>query len=173
MVALVVVALAIEPTHENARWAVVAALVLSMAGDVFLMLPSDRFIAGVGSFFLAHVAYIVGFRMIGGSTSALIVGAALVAVFASTVGRRIVLAVRAAEPALAAPVSAYVAVISVMVATAIATRNVLASVGAIVFMSSDTLIAWNRFVQPLSWAPVTIMVTYHLAQTALVLSLLR
>ncbi len=71
------------------------------------------------------------------------------------------------------PVSAYIAIISVMVASAIATRNVVAIAGAAIFMASDTLIAWNRFVRPLAWAPVTIMVTYHLAQTALVLSLLR
>jgi hypothetical protein len=38
-------------------------------------------------------------------------------------------------------------------------------------MASDSLIAWNRFVKPLSWAPVVIMVTYHMGQTGLVLSL--
>ena len=32
--------------------------------------------------------------------------------------------------------------------------------------------AWDRFVQPLAWAAVTIMVTYHLGQVLLTLSLL-
>src|SRR6059058_5243145 len=43
----------------------VAALVLSLAGDVFLMLPGDRFVPGLASFLLAHVLYAVGF-LVGG-----------------------------------------------------------------------------------------------------------
>ena len=33
--------------------------------------------------------------------------------------------------------------------------------------ASDALIAWNRFVRRLAWAPVVIMVTYHLGQRGL------
>jgi uncharacterized membrane protein YhhN len=35
-------------------------LIFSLAGDVFLMLPKEQFIAGLVSFLLAHVAYIIG-----------------------------------------------------------------------------------------------------------------
>jgi hypothetical protein len=35
------------------------------------------------------------------------------------------------------------------------------------------MIAWNRFVQPFAAAAVAIMVTYHLGQLGLVLSLLH
>ena len=35
-------------------------LILSLAGDVFLMLPKEQFIAGLVSFLLAHVTYIIG-----------------------------------------------------------------------------------------------------------------
>jgi uncharacterized membrane protein YhhN len=58
-----------------------------------------------------------------------------------------------------------------MVASALASGVPLAATGAVLFMVSDTLIAWNRFVRPLEWAPITIIVTYHLAQAALVVSL--
>jgi hypothetical protein len=58
-----------------------------------------------------------------------------------------------------------------MVACALASGNALAATGAVLFMVSDTLIAWNRFVRELNWAPITIIVTYHLAQAGLVLSL--
>ena len=37
---------------------------------------------------------------------------------------------------------------------------------------SDSLIAWDRFVRPVAGAGVTIMVTYHVGQILLVLSLL-
>ena len=43
-----------------ARW-IVAGLVFSLAGDVLLMLPSDRFAAGLASFLVAHLCYIAAF----------------------------------------------------------------------------------------------------------------
>lgn len=173
LLALIVAAIALEPVSEPQRVMFVIALGFSLSGDIFLMLPGDRFIGGVASFLVAHLAYIVGLRI--GDTSALglVVGALVVVVFVGTVGLRILTAVRDAVPKLVTPVSAYVAVISVMVASAIATREMLAIGGAMIFMASDTLIAWNRFVQPLAWAPVTIMVTYHVGQALLVASLLR
>ncbi len=172
MVALIVAAITFD-TADPRRWAFVVALGFSMLGDIFLMLPSDRFIFGVGAFFVAHVAYVVGLRMDSSAAVSLVAGVLVVGAFAITVGRHIVLAVRRESPELATPVSAYVAVISVMVASAIATKNPYAAVGAVIFMASDTLIAWNRFVQPLAWAPVTIMVTYHVGQALLAVSLVR
>jgi len=47
------------------RWIVIG-LVLSTAGDVFLMLPLDGFVFGLGSFLLAHLAYLVALRKQGG-----------------------------------------------------------------------------------------------------------
>ena len=40
---------------------VVTGLLCSLAGDVFLMLPGDRFVAGLASFLAAHVCYISAF----------------------------------------------------------------------------------------------------------------
>jgi len=69
------------------------------------------------------------------------------------------------------PVAAYITVISTMVACAIGTGSALAIAGACSFYASDALIGWNRFVKSYAWGPVAIMVTYHLAQAGLVLSL--
>ena len=74
---------------------------------------------------------------------------------------------------LGVPVALYMVVISVMLATALATGNVPAAIGAALFVSSDAMIAWNRFVRPFRGADVGIMVTYHLGQAGLVLSLLH
>lgn len=173
MGALIVAVATFDMTDGARRWVFVAALAFSLLGDVFLMLPQDRFILGVAAFFLAHLAYIVGLRLDEASSLALVIGVVAIAGFVMTVGRRIVVAVRNNAPELSTPVSAYIAAISVMVVSAIATRNAYAAVGAIVFMASDTLIAWNRFVQPLAWAPVAIMLTYHAGQAALSVSLVR
>ena len=66
---------------------------------------------------------------------------------------------------------AYVVVIAAMGASAVASGNALAAVGALLFMASDSLIGETRFVQPRRWGGVAIMVTYHLGQAGLVLSL--
>ena len=66
---------------------------------------------------------------------------------------------------------AYMVVISAMVASAIGTGHVAAMAGAGSFYVSDALIAWNRFVDETPHAGVASMVTYHLAQVGLVLSL--
>lgn len=171
---LIGVALALDPRHADQRAWFVAALVLSLAGDVFLMLPADRFVAGLASFLLAHVAYVVGINLHPGSAGALLVAAAVVAVVAGAVGVRIVRGLAASGAGrMVGPVIAYMAVISVMVVSALAAGPWAAGAGAVLFFASDGLIAWNRFVVPLGWAPVAIMVTYHLGQAGLVLSLVR
>ena len=168
MVALVGVALSLHAEVPGRRPWIVAALLLSLLGDVFLMLPRDAFVPGLASFLLAHVAYIVAFRVDGGSVGALGVSAVVVAVVAVAAGRKVIAGVRASDPAVTVPVVVYIAVIAAMVACALATGNILFGVGAILFMTSDSLIAWNRFVRPVSWAPLAIIVTYHLAQALLV-----
>ena len=60
-----------------------------------------------------------------------------------------------------------------MVTCAVASGNVVAAAGATLFMGSDALIAETRFVGPRKLAPVVIMVTYHLGQAGLTLSLVH
>jgi uncharacterized membrane protein YhhN len=152
----------------------VAALAWSLAGDVALMLPGDRFVAGLGSFLLAHVAYAVGFALHPGDTADFVIAAAVVVVVATPLGARVIRALSASgHAALRAPVAVYVVAISAMVTTAVACGNALAIAGAALFFSSDALIAEQRFVRERRFVPVVIMVTYHLGQAGLVLSLLR
>jgi uncharacterized membrane protein YhhN len=172
--ALIGVALALDPRHSDVRAWFVVALALSLAGDVFLMLPSDRFVAGLASFLLAHVAYVVGLTRHGGSAVALILAAIPVTLVAGMLGARFLRAARTAgHQELVGPLLAYMAVIAAMVTCALASGVVLAGVGAVLFMASDALIAETRFVGRRAWAPVVIMVTYHLGQAGLTLSLPR
>jgi uncharacterized membrane protein YhhN len=50
---------------------------------------------------------------------------------------------------------------------------VSAAAGAVLFYVSDALIGFSRFVREWPWAPVAIIVTYHLGQAGLVLALGR
>jgi uncharacterized membrane protein YhhN len=63
--------------------------------------------------------------------------------------------------------------ILVMVTSALASGNALGALGALLFMVSDTLIGEDRFVRHRAWQPLTIIVTYHVAQALLVVSLTR
>ncbi|HVC70053.1 MAG TPA: lysoplasmalogenase [Acidimicrobiales bacterium] len=174
LVALILTAVALTPASDaGARrdW-FVAALVCSLAGDVLLMLPSDLFIAGLGAFLLGHLFYLAGFWSHHPGAPALAVAGAVVLVGLSPLGARVLKALRSQRP-IRLPVAVYMVVIGAMLATALATGNVLAGIGAGLFVSSDTMIAWNRFVRPFGPADVGIMVTYHLGQAALVVSLLR
>ena len=172
MAALIVVAVAIDPTDPARRGWFVAAAVFSLAGDVFLMLPRDRFIPGLVSFLIAHICYVVGMFALPASTSRALLGLLLVAVAVATIGVRVLRAVRRGSRAsLLGPVLGYLVVISAMVVVAFATGPALAIVGAVTFYTSDSILAEQRFVQTHSWAPVAVMVTYHLGQAALILSL--
>lgn len=154
---------------ERRSW-FIAALVLSLLGDVFLMLEPEEFIAGLVAFLLAHLAYIAGFA-VGPDLSALPVwlGIAIAAAFAATVGSVVI---ARSPPSLKVPVALYMTVICAMVVAAIAAGPLLAVVGAMLFLASDSILGWRKFVQEQPWMPVAVMTTYHAAQALLVLSLL-
>jgi uncharacterized membrane protein YhhN len=177
LVALIVAAGALDPAtdaHTRRVW-FVAALICSLTGDVLLMLPSDLFVPGLAAFLVGHLCYLVGFWTHGPSAIALVIAVVVVVAVVAPLGRRILASiVRAGQPGeLRVAVAAYMAVISAMLATALATGNVLAAAGAVFFVASDSMIAWDRFVRRFAWAPVAIMVTYHVGQAGLVASLLR
>jgi len=171
---LLIVAVVLDPERDAQRTWFVVAVALSLAGDVFLMLPRDAFVPGLASFLLAHVAYIVGFTLEPHRGVAVIVATGVVLLAAATVGRRVLAAARSSEdPSIAVPVAVYMTAISVMVVLAAGTAETFAVLGAGLFFASDSLIAWDRFVSPFRWARPAIMVTYHLAQAGLIVSLTR
>jgi uncharacterized membrane protein YhhN len=159
-----------------------AALVLSLAGDVLLMVPRDLFVVGLGAFLLAHVAYVGAFNRTAPSLAAVLGAAAVVLVVGLPVFIRIARGIAASgRRRLLVPVAAYFVAIGAMVVSAIVTGSrpdwdsthaALAIAGALLFMASDALIGWGRFVRPVPRGDVAVIVTYHLAQAALLLALL-
>lgn len=173
MVALIGAAIALAPDDPAVKAAFVTGLVLSLAGDVFLMLPSDRFLYGLLSFFAAHVAYVLGFVLAGPDPVLLVVGLLAVAAGVILVGRPLVVRVKAGDQAeFAGPVMAYMGVISAMVVTAVGVGNPFGIGGALSFYASDATLGWNKFVTEIPHGRLAVMVTYHLGQFLLVLSLI-
>lgn len=174
MIPLIAAAVLLDPERDAQRAFFVAALVLSLAGDIFLMLPADAFIAGLGSFLLGHIAYIAGFLIEPRTLRPTLIALVVVFIAAATLGRWVIVAARASDtPAMAGPLAFYMVVISSMVVVAVGTGEAFAIAGAAIFFASDAMIAWDRFVQPFRWARPLIMATYHIAQALLVVSLAR
>jgi uncharacterized membrane protein YhhN len=152
-------------------------LFFSLVGDValmFLHLDEFNFLVGLGAFLLAHICYTIAFvRNISevGGTEGWILSSILsliIALFA-------ILFAWELQPRLDAemtlPVLSYITVIAIMgiVACFRYMRTFprsfwLVFVGALCFIASDSLLATNRFIRPLSWAPLALMVSYGAAQ---------
>ena len=172
MLLLIAVALSLHPASAGQRQLFVAALLLSLAGDVLLLLGERGFRAGLTAFLAAHLVFSAGFLVAGVDRALLAFAAPAVAVVSLAVGGQVLRSLlRSGNRTMAPPVLAYLLAISATVALAAASGKPAALAGAILFYASDGMIAWNRFVRPLPWSIVPVMVTYHLAQVGLVLSL--
>jgi len=168
LVLLIAAAVALDPADGAQRAWFVVGLVLSLAGDVLLLPAVDRFVPGLVAFLLAHVAYIAGFWHHGApNADARILAVLLLAPVAAVVVR----AVRRSEPELVVPVVVYIAVIAAMVASALRYGDGAGIAGAALFAVSDSTLAIDRFDRRRRWGPTAVMVTYHLAQALLVVSL--
>ena len=169
LVALIGVAATLDPVDPKIRTWMVIGLILSLAGDVFLMLDEKWFVAGLASFLLGHIAYIIGLQLAPTSLGWSLVGLGVVALCVATVGQRVVRGVAAGEhKEMVVPVIAYLVVISAMVVSAFGTAGLWAIVGATLFYASDATLAWNRFLEQRRFGPLAVMVTYHLGQIGLV-----
>jgi uncharacterized membrane protein YhhN len=148
-------------------WLLGIALLCSLGGDVALMLQG-LFIPGLVSFLLGHLAYLAllrrGVRWFahrGALLATVGIGAAMYAWLW-----------RGGLPAeLRIPVAVYVLVIALMAAQALgraaelqtdAARTV--ALGACIFMASDSVLAVDRFVQPVPMAILWVLTTYYAAQ---------
>jgi uncharacterized membrane protein YhhN len=163
---LLIALLASSPVSSFYKTAIVIGLLFSLVGDILLMLPADRFVAGLVSFLLTHLCYIAAFTSrsgfhlsIGLLTPFIAYGVILLRLLWSYVGK------------LKAPVLMYMVVILVMSWQAAEQgRQVeqigarLALLGAVLFLLSDSALALNRFRKPFKSASVIVLSTYYVAQ---------
>lgn len=172
---VLILSIALQPkcaTTPLYRELIVAGLLCSLAGDVFLMLPRERFVAGLVCFLLAHVCYVAAFAA-GGARAFSAWGACALVVYGA-------LMLRALWPGLGslkAPVAVYVAVILLMAWQALnrwlgsgSQGGGLALAGALLFVASDSALAWNRFREKFRSAQAVVLGTYFAAQWLIALS---
>lgn len=170
-VSLIAAACALDPADGAQRTAFVVALVLCLARDLLGPRGTRGYAAAVAASLAAHVAFVVGFQQVGWSWLWAAAGIVVVLVATLAYAVRLVLSVRAKEPALTLTVVAYTGVLSLMVVAASATGRPTAVAGAFLYYCSDALGAWNRFREETPYARLAIAGSYHLARILLVFSL--
>ena len=172
MLGLILVAVVLHPANPSERIFFVVALGFGLISDVFLMLPTDVFLAGLVAALVEHFAYIAGFRTRELHVALLLVAAVIALVSVAVFLPPIYRSIRASNRRLLLPVLVYVIVFVVMVASAGGTGSLVALAGGLLFFYSDAILAWNRFVRPLPFGRVVNIVPYHLGEALLVLSLI-
>jgi uncharacterized membrane protein YhhN len=161
-------------------------LAFSLVGDVCLLLPGKRwFMAGLVAFFLTQLCYIVGlnptfprglppYPVLGFLIVVALVGVVLVRFIAPGLRRK------NRRIALLIPLAIYGLALSLTLFSGWATlfrpewtplRRVLVILGVSLFFTSDLLITWDRFVRHSHRLKLLDIITYHLAQVALALSI--
>jgi uncharacterized membrane protein YhhN len=162
---------------------VLLGLACSLAGDLFLMLPGDHLMAGLIAFLLAHLAYIPAFLATGvhWGPGALAIALLIAGAAAVILARLREALTRAGRRSLARAVTAYGLVLAVMSWSAMTrlldpswprTSATLLALGGFFFFVSDSVLGWNRFVEPKPPLRVFEMVTYHLAQLGIAVAFL-
>ncbi|WP_246666765.1 lysoplasmalogenase [Bradyrhizobium guangdongense] len=156
--------------------AIAAGLVFALAGDVFLMLPGDFFLFGLICFLLTHCAYIYALTRdarVGGQWP-IFAGFAMVALV-------MVAGLWNAVPAgMRPPVAVYAAALAFMAAqamsrasempkrtsagTSAAATARLAAIGGVLFLISDTILAYGRFRWVIPGQSLWVLGTYYIAQ---------
>ncbi len=169
---LILLFVALSSNAPNARFrrAVMTGLAFSACGDAFLMLPVDvlaqSFTFGLASFLLAHLCYL---RAFSSDTRWFGKPAALIGFIAvGAVNLTILWPGMPAE--LQVPVVIYVGFLIMMTSQAVSRFLTLktagsgfAAFGGILFLLSDTLIAYDKFHHHLIAAQACILVTYYAA----------
>jgi len=170
LLVIVLVRRAASPLSPRYRRRVVAGLVFAWFGDVLLMLPGDFFVPGLAMFLLAHLCFIAAWlddsrfavRPLAWLTC-LVAGGGLLAALWSGLA-----------PPLRPAVVVYALVLATMAGQALgrawqhvaagdslATPARRAALGALLFMASDSLLAWDRFRDALPLASLWVLGTYY------------
>ncbi|MEQ6357458.1 lysoplasmalogenase [Lysinibacillus sp. M3] len=169
---LLIIILAALPKNSGVKkyqLLIIIGLVFCMIGDYTL----QWFLIGLSSFLIGHIFYIFAFLSTNerqvptwAKIVLLVYGVSMALWIAGTV-------FSSGEVVLGIAVIAYISVILTMGWTAIRTGSKFATIGALLFISSDSYLAINKFVMPLPFSHEVIMLTYYGAQILIALSILQ
>lgn len=154
----------VTASHQSSCTCLTVALLCSAVGDICLIWP-HAFLYGMGAFAAAHLLYIwtLGWTPL---QPALLLPIGLFSVPYSA------LLLLRVPPDMVLPVTAYAVILAAMLWRGLV-RGGAARWGALLFVVSDSVLAWTTFARPLPHARLAVMTTYYAAQLLLALSGVR
>lgn len=169
MVLIIVLAVSSQPADKLKMYKVlvVIGLFFSIAGDALLLNNGNEwFMFGLLSFLVGHLFYVAAMIRRWEFSLLTLVCVVPIGLYSWLIGWQLHngIMTNSDNSALWLSVAIYVSVISVMCWTAIMSRNWHATVGAILFAVSDSILAWNKFVSNVPASGIWIMLTYFAAQ---------
>jgi uncharacterized membrane protein YhhN len=155
------------------------ALVFSLLGDILLMFVNQSanfFIGGLIAFLTAHIFYVLVFLKQRNKSKSGMVFIGLMLAY----GTLLFYLLKDGLGDMLLPVILYMLVILSMATTAYLRQGkvvknsfILVFIGAILFVISDSILALNKFYQPLPYRNFSIMFTYAFAQFFIVFGLIK
>lgn len=140
---------------------ILAGLFFCMLGDGLLI----WFLVGLSAFLIGHLFYIGSFFTKWSYSHFKAAAILPIMIYSFFIGSEIVQAIReSGDTALVIPVICYIIVISIMGWSAIMTGKPFAIAGALLFVASDSILAWNMFVSDIAYSHALIMLTYYSGQ---------
>lgn len=169
MVLIILYAIALLPADRDPIHILLpVGLGFSLVGDVTL----HWFLVGLTAFLLAHLFYLGGFLTRLRATTGRTATAVPLGLVGILVGTELLAAIQASgDTELLVPVAVYVVVILTMAWAAILTGNRWAAAGSLLFVASDTVLAWHMFVETVPYRDTLVMTAYYGAQLLIARSL--
>lgn len=144
------------------HWLVLIGLFFCMLGDGLL---GKWFVIGLTAFLIGHLFYMAAFFSCWKFSKIRFGTFILIILYGLLIGTKLMDGlVTQGNDALMGPVLFYLIVISLMAWAAIMTRNKWAIIGSLLFVVSDSILAWNMFISDITFSRLFIMTTYYGAQ---------
>lgn len=148
----------------------------SKAPRLAIEAPTGRtqllFLAGLLAFLLGHLGYARAMQVHGTDQLSVAFGLVLVLIALLSFGYRVIAGAHALGGGrLTVAVVLYVVALGSAVVLGVGTEQLWIAGGIVLFAISDLMLAYDRFVQARPYAPVTVAISYHLAQALLLLGL--
>ncbi|GKU77468.1 lysoplasmalogenase [Paenibacillus sp. L3-i20] len=175
---ILIIVLAVSTPKSEApityKGLIVTGLVFSIGGDTFLLMPDDEwFTFGLASFLIGHVFYTIAMLKHMKASWLTRLSVIPIVTYSFVLGSQLhgYIIEDSNNSGLWIPVLVYIIVIAAMCWTAIMSGNVLAGIGAALFVVSDSILAWNKFATPVANSGIWIMATYFSAQLLIAASI--
>lgn len=174
IILIILIAIIFPSSEPNYKIFIVAGLLFSLFGDTFLIFSEQHFKKGLIAFLIGHICYITAFIV---SMEFQITYWIFLPIAAAGVIYLKYILLYSGK--MGVPVSIYIAIIAIMGWVALERFNslpiygtFLTAIGAILFMISDAVLAWNKFRKPFISAELIILITYFTAQWLLAVSVI-